>query len=204
MKNLFSISLKRIGNTELYPFHSSKAFPRNCKTRLDEFFSILFQISYNGGLFTNKSTRHVITHRTKEWESIDNTLAVVLPYFYDLVFPPRTCRQKCSGCGIYYRQLHVTDVEFLKNFKNIKLSQSFVVTWYNARKMPEETVSCFILNIVFQQRYFATTSNIAVLTDEFSLKAASGKYKAHQILKTCSSCLIFCKRVQSTVSPRKT
>ena len=94
-----------------------------------------------------------MTHRTQEWEAISNTLAVVLPYFDDLVFPPLIC-EKCDGCGMYYRQLHSSDAEFLKNFKAINSSKSFAVTWYNARKMNyEEKVSCFIFNIDFQMRH---------------------------------------------------
>ena len=141
-----------------------------------------------------------MTHRTQEWENIDNTLAVVLPYFYDLVFPPSIC-ETCHGCSMYYRQLHSIDAEFLKNFKTINSSKSFVVTWYNARMMSDDKkVSCFILNIVFQKRHSATNSNIDDFIAEFPLQILTPTFReiqTHQILKIYSPCLIYCTRVNS-------
>ena len=88
----------------------------------------------------DKSAVSSVTHRTRKWETIDKNLSVVLPYFYDLVFPRLICA-KCHGCCLYYSQLHSSDAESLKNFKTIIASKSFLVTWYNARKIDDMNVS---------------------------------------------------------------
>ena len=116
-----------------------------------------------------------MTHRTQKWEAIGNTLAVVLPYFNDLVFQPSIC-EKCHACGMYYRQLHSTDAEFLKSFKTINSSKSFVVTWYNARKIKDVKVSCFVLNIDFQMKHSAAYSNIDDVIAEFPLKILAAMF----------------------------
>ena len=77
------------------------------------------------------------------WKSIGNSTVAIIPFFRDLIFPSSTCRT-CGTCGIYYRQLTVTDAEKLKNLKNIIWSQSFIVTWHNALKYGQTNVSCFI------------------------------------------------------------
>ena len=110
-------------------------------------FVFLFQVSYNGGIFVNKSIRYSI----RKWEDISRDVVVaIVPYFRDLVFRSSYCRN-CNACGLYYRIMNLADVKFLKMFKNINTSKSFVVTWHNVRKHGHETVSYFILVLLFQK-----------------------------------------------------
>ena len=85
------------------------------------------------------------------WKSIGSSTIAFVPYFRDLVFPGSICRT-CGACGMYYRQLTVTDAEKLKNLKNIIWSQSFIVTWHNARKFLQTYVSDLL-------RHFLTNFN---------------------------------------------
>ena len=81
---------------------------------------------------------------------------------------------------MFYRQLNSSDAEFLKNFKTISWSESFVVTWYNARTINDVKVSCFILDIDFQMRHSTTNSNIDDLIVEFPLKTLTVMFRKIQ------------------------
>ena len=82
-------------------------------------------MSLYGGIFVNGSS---VSRTTRKWEDISHNAIAILPYFNDSILPGSVCRNN-DTCGVYYRRLKFADVKFLKLFKNINLSKSFVITW---------------------------------------------------------------------------